>query len=241
VTGATSGIGRATSLKLASLGANVFIHYHSNPDAAQQVVREIEAHGVRARAVQADFRDRDQVIRSMQALAGDDTIDILVNNAGTIMHRYLQWSEMPLEYWDDVLALNLSSVYWAVWVLYDRLADGARIVNVSSIAADNGGGPGAFAYAAAKGGVNTLTRGLAKALAPRQIRVNAVAPGVIVTPFHEKFTAPDVLQQVQARIPLKRLGTAEECAEVIAFLASPASSYVNGEIIGINGGQHLTT
>jgi 3-oxoacyl-[acyl-carrier protein] reductase len=144
---------------------------------------------------------------------------------------------MDAEMWHDVIALNFSSVFWATKAALPHLAHGARIVNVSSIAARNGGGPGAFAYGAAKGGVMSLTRGLAKELAPRNIRVNAIAPGVIETPFHERFSTPEMLESFKKGIPLGRLGTAEECADAILYLVSPMASYVTGQTVDINGGQ----
>ncbi|PSR21109.1 MAG: oxidoreductase [Sulfobacillus acidophilus] len=238
VTGATSGIGRATALRLAKLGANVAIHYHSQPDAAQGLVAEIESLGCESQCAGGDFRHRDDVFRTIQQLTEMHPLDILVNNAGTLIHRY-PMAEMPMEHWDDTLALNLSSIFWAVRAALPFLRDEGRIVNVTSIAAQTGGGPGALAYAAAKGGVISLTRGLAKELAGRGIRVNAIAPGTIATPFHDQHTAPQTLQEVAGRIPLKRLGTADECAHVIAFLVSHESSYVTGEVLTVHGGQGL--
>ncbi len=144
---------------------------------------------------------------------------------------------MDAELWQEVIALNLSSVFFATKAALPHLGPGARIVNVSSIAARHGGGPGAFAYAAAKGGVMTLTRGWAKELAPRNIRVNAIAPGVIETPFHDRFSTPELLETFRKSIPLGRLGTADECAGAILYLVSPLASYVTGQSIDINGGQ----
>ena len=144
---------------------------------------------------------------------------------------------MDEELWQEVIALNLSSVFFATKAALPHLGNGARIVNVSSIASRHGGGPGAFAYAAAKGGVMTLTRGLAKELASRNIRVNAIAPGVIETPFHDKFSTPELLETFRKGIPLGRLGTSEECAGAVLYLVSPLASYVTGQSIDINGGQ----
>jgi 3-oxoacyl-[acyl-carrier protein] reductase len=143
---------------------------------------------------------------------------------------------MDAELWHEVIALNLSAVFFATKAALRHLGHGARIVNVSSVAARHGGGPGAFAYAAAKGGVMTLTRGLAKELASRNIRVNAIAPGVIETPFHAR-TTPEMLESFRKSIPLGRLGTPDECAGAILYLVSPLASYVTGETIDVNGGQ----
>jgi 3-oxoacyl-[acyl-carrier protein] reductase len=238
VTGATTGIGRATALHLARLGAHVAVHYHTRPEAADALVEEIRALGRESRAAGGDFRSREAVTATIEALAAGQPVDILINNAGTLIGRY-SLAEMSWEHWDATIALNLSSVFWAVKAALPFLRDGARIVNVSSIAAATGGGPGAFAYAAAKGGVVSLTRGLAKQLAPRGIRVNAVAPGTIDTPFHAQYTAPATLEEVARRVPLGRLGTPEDCAGVIGFLVRPESAYLTGEVIGIHGGQSL--
>jgi 3-oxoacyl-[acyl-carrier protein] reductase len=238
VTGATSGIGRATALRLAQLGANVAIHYHTKPAVAEDLVREIEAMGCESRCAGGDFRHRNAVFQTIEQLTQGHALDILVNNAGTLIHRY-SLPDMPLDHWDDTISLNLSSTFWTVRAALPSLRDEGRIVNVTSIAAHTGGGPGALAYAAAKGGVISLTRGLAKELASRGIRVNAIAPGTIATPFHEQYTTPQTLHDVAQRIPLKRLGTAEECAQVIGFLVSHESSYVTGEVLTVHGGQGL--
>src|SRR5438105_7694497 len=166
-------------------------------------------------------------------------IDILVNNAGSLIGRSAV-DEMDEELWQEVIALNLSSVFFATKAALPHLGNGARIVNVSSIAARHGGGPGAFAYAAAKGGVMTLTRGLAKELASRNIRVNAIAPGVIETPFHDKFSTTELLETFRKGIPLGRLGTSEECAGAVLYLVSPLASYVTGQCIDIDGGMWLS-
>jgi len=194
VTGASTGIGRAIAMALARAGADVAIHYGSSRKEADETARAVESHGRRAVLVQADFRDPTAAGKAVEAAvqALGAPIDILVNNAGSLVGRSAV-EEMDAELWQEVIALNLSSVFFATKAALPYLGDGARIVNVSSIAARHGGGPGAFAYAAAKGGVMTLTRGLAKELASRNIRVNAIAPGVIETPFHDKFSTPEQL------------------------------------------------
>ena len=238
VTGASTGIGRAIAIALAGAGADVAIHYGSSRKEADETARAVESHGRRAVLVQADFRDPTAagtaVEAAVQALGAP--IDILVNNAGSLVGRSAV-EEMDAELWQEVIALNLSSVFFATKAALPYLGDGARIVNVSSVAARHGGGPGAFAYAAAKGGVMTLTRGLAKELASRNIRVNAIAPGVIETPFHDKFSTPEQLETFRKGIPLGRLGTSEECAGAVLYLVSPLASYVTGQSIDINGGQ----
>ena len=238
VTGASTGIGRAIAIALAIAGADVAIHYGSSRREAEETARAVESHGRRAVLVQADFRDPTAAGKAVEAAvqALGAPIDILVNNAGSLVGRSAV-EEMDAELWQEVIALNLSSVFFATKAALPHLGDGARIVNVSSVAARHGGGPGAFAYAAAKGGVMTLTRGLAKELASRNIRVNAIAPGVIETPFHDKFSTPEQLETFRKGIPLGRLGTSEECAGAVLYLVSPLASYVTGQSIDINGGQ----
>lgn len=238
VTGASTGIGRATAVALAGAGADVAIHYGSSKDEAQETARQVESLGRRAVVVEGDFRQPTAAGEAVEAAIRQlgAPLDILVNNAGSLIGRSAV-EQMDAELWQEVIDLNLSSVFFATKAALPHMGSGARIVNVSSVAARHGGGPGAFAYAAAKGGVMTLTRGLAKELAPRNIRVNAIAPGVIVTPFHDKFSSPELLETFRKGIALGRLGTPEECAGAVLYLVSPLSSYVTGETIDINGGQ----
>jgi 3-oxoacyl-[acyl-carrier protein] reductase len=238
VTGASTGIGRATAIALAEAGADVAVHYGTSRKEAEETARAIESHRRRAVVVQGDFRDPEATRKSVEAAIAElgDPIDILINNAGSLIAR-TPLDEMDADLWQEVIALNLSSVFFATKAALPHLGPGARIVNVSSIAARHGGGPGASAYAAAKGGVMTLTRGWAKELAPRNIRVNSIAPGVIETPFHDRFSTPEILETFRKSIPLGRLGTAEECAGAILYLVSPLASYVTGQSIDINGGQ----
>lgn len=238
VTGASTGIGRATAIALAEAGADVAVHYRSSRKEAEETARTIESHGRRAVLVQGDFGDGVAAGNAIEAavVGLGPPVDILVNNAGSMIARKTI-DEMDGELWEEVIALNLSSVFFATKAALPHLGHGARIVNVSSIAARHGGGPGALAYAAAKGGVMTLTRGLAKELAPRNIRVNAIAPGVIDTPFHERYSTPELLEMFKKGIPLGRLGTPEECAGAVLYLVSPLASYVTGQSIDVNGGQ----
>jgi len=165
-------------------------------------------------------------------------IDILVNNAGSLIER-AALATQSVESWDSVMHLNLRSVFLTSQIVGNAMIQRrtGSIVNVGSIAARNGGGPGAGAYSAAKAGVITLTKSLAKELAPHGIRVNCANPGVIDTPFHEVFSTPESMRNFAKMIPLGRVGSAIECAKVIMFLASDAASYVVGESIEVNGGQ----
>lgn len=239
ITGASSGIGAATAIVFGELGARVAIGYYHNEQGAETVRDAITTAGGTAITIKADVRqavDIDLLVKRTTADLGE--IDVLVNNAGSLVERQ-RINEMTEERWDDVMNLNLrSAMVCSRAVLPSMVKRGSGvIVNVSSIAAHTGGGPGAGAYSVAKAGIITLTKSLAKELAPLGIRVNAVSPGVIDTPFHEVFSTPEMIRNFVSLIPLGRIGKPTECATVIAFLASDAASYVVGETIEINGGQ----
>ncbi len=239
VTGASSGIGAATAVLLAELGARVAIGYWRNAEGATGVCERIRAAGGRAIAIRADVRHaeeaRGMVTRTSEALGG---IDILVNNAGSLVKR-IPLQQITEEAWNDVMDLNLKSAVVCSQAVAPGMIErrAGAIVNVVSIAGRNGGGPGAGAYSSAKGGLITFTKSLARELAPHGVRVNAVSPGTIDTPFHQVFSTPEMIQNVVKTIPLGRVGRSEECATAIAFLASDAASYVVGETIEVNGGQ----
>ncbi len=237
VTGGARDIGRQVSLKLAEQGAAVAINYYDNPDDAEETVKLIKAHGGNAVAIQADVTKPADVKRlvdeTLKAFGGK--IDILVNVAGGLMGRH-PIAEMEESFWDAVMNVNLKSVFLVCKAAIPHLVDGGAIINFSTQAVHDGGGPGAIAYASAKAGVHTFTRGLAKELGPRKIRVNAVSPGMINTTFHNTFTKPEVRQRVASMTPLGREGEAAEVAELVLFLASDRSSFIDGESIQINGG-----
>jgi len=237
VTGAARDIGRATSLRLAELGASVVVNYRSNDAEAEETVRQITAKGGRAIAAKGDVLSATDIKRvvDLSLNAFGDKIDILVNVAGGLVARKTIL-EMDESHWDTVIDLNLKSVFLVTKAVLPHMPDGGAIVNFSSQAGRDGGGPGASAYAAAKAGVANYSRALAKELAPRCIRVNTVSPGMIATKFHDTFTKPEVRQKVASMTPLGREGTPEEVADLAAYLSSPRSSFINGETIEINGG-----
>jgi 3-oxoacyl-[acyl-carrier protein] reductase len=240
VTGGARDIGRAVSLEFAECGASVVVNYFSSGEKAKAVAAEVESRGGRARAVQADVSrpaDAKRLIEETRKAFGD-RIHILVNNAGGLVARR-KLDEMDEAFWDTVMALNLKSVFLVTQAALPYLAEGGAIVNLSSLAARDGGGGGALAYSAAKGGVLTLTRGLSKELAPRKIRVNCVSPGLIATTFHDTFTKPEVRQAVASRTSVGREGTPEDVASAIVFLASDDAAYITGESIEINGGLYF--
>lgn len=239
ITGASSGIGAAAAAIFASLGAKVAIGYHHNEAGAGQVRDAVAATGARVIAVRGDVR-KSADIRTVvdRTVAELGPIDILVNNAGSLVERQ-KLAQLTEERWNDILNLNLTSAMICAQMVAPGMIErkSGSIINIVSIAGRNGGGPGALAYATAKGALITLTKGLAKELAPQGVRVNAVSPGVIDTPFHEVFSTPEMIRNFVAGIPLGRTGTSMECAKVIAFLASEAAAYVVGETIEVNGGQ----
>ncbi|HLK22055.1 MAG TPA: glucose 1-dehydrogenase [Bryobacteraceae bacterium] len=239
ITGASSGIGAAAAEVMADLGAQVAIGYHGNQKGADEVRNRIASAGGKAITVRADVRKTGEIRTMVEAVTKQlGPIDILINNAGSLIQR-MKIQELTEERWDEIMDLNLKSAMLCSQAVMPAMVERKRgaIVNIVSIAGRNGGGPGAGAYATSKGALTTFTKALAKELAPHGVRVNAVSPGVIDTPFHEAFSTPEMLRNFVSMIPLGRLGTAMECATVIAFLASDAASYLVGETIEVNGGQ----
>ncbi|MGG4107217.1 3-oxoacyl-ACP reductase family protein [Paenibacillus lautus] len=243
VTGSSGGIGRAVALKLARSGAKVALNYLSSKDAAEEAVAEIRGFGGEAHAFQADVTHVEQaealVAEVEKAFGGPVTI--LVNNAGHLVER-LANAEMTEELYDKVMDVNMkSTVFVSKAVISGMKAVGqGRIVNMTSVAAHNGGGPGASIYAASKAAVLSFTKGLAKELAASGINVNAVSPGFIgQTAFHATFTPDDARKATIKSIPLGREGTPDDVAGSVLFLASELSSYITGETIEINGGMFM--
>lgn len=239
VTGGSTGIGRAACVAFASEGCSVVVHYNKSREEAETTAERVRVAGGEALLVQGDVAVAAELRRMADEIENRySRLDVLINNAGSLVAR-AALEEMEEDLWDRVMDVNLKSVYLcsrAALPLMKR-DGGGRIINVSSVAARNGGGPGAAAYATAKAGVSTLTRAMAKELVSQSILVNAVAPGVISTPFHDRFSTPEMREKLTQGIPMGREGTPEETAGVMLFLASPAANYVVGEIIEVNGGQ----
>jgi 3-oxoacyl-[acyl-carrier protein] reductase len=237
VTGGSRDIGRATCIKLGSEGASVVVNYNSNEADADATVAAVEAAGGKAIKVKADVTkpaDVDALVAATREAFGD-SIDVLVNNAGGLVARKTL-EEMDEEFFNFVMQLNVTSAFLAAKAAVPFMSEGSAIVNLASLAGRDGGGGGAIAYATSKGAVMTMTRGLAKELGPKGIRVNALCPGMIATGFHDKFTPDAARENVANSTPLKRQGKAEETADLIAYLASDEASFINGANVDINGG-----
>lgn len=240
VTGGSRDIGRQASLKLAAAGVKVCVNYFGNKELADETIQLIKDAGGEGIAVYGDVTKAEDVKKMVEecVAAYGNTIHILVNVAGGLMGRKLL-ADINEDFWDAVMNVNLKSVYLVTKEVVPHMTEGGAIVNFSSQAARDGGGFGGAVYAAAKGGVLTLTRGLAKELGPKGIRVNCVSPGMINTTFHNTFTKPEVRTNVAAATPLRREGKAEEVGDLVLYLASDASSFINGESVEINGGTYF--
>jgi 3-oxoacyl-[acyl-carrier protein] reductase len=240
VTGASSGIGEAVARAFADQGVRLAVHYRSHRDEAQAVADFARRQGGEAEIFAADVSVSQEIRRlAAEVLERFGRIDVLVNNAGGFVQR-AKLSEAGDELIDAIFHLNARSMLALTRHVVPamRAQGGGAIVNMTSQAARTGASPGAGLYAATKAYVSTFTRALAKELVPDRIRVNAVAPGVIATPIHDRHTSPELLKQLEAGIPMGRLGRADECAGAVLFLASEdLASYVTGQIIEVNGGS----
>jgi len=235
ITGASRGIGAATARVLASEGFAVALNYRVSDEAAEALVAEITGSGGRAMAIAADVRDATAVKAMVAAVLEKlGSIDVLVNNAG--ITRDTLTAAMADDEWDDVMAVNAGGAFRVIRAVCRPMisARSGRIINVSSIAG-RAGGRGQANYAASKAALEGMTRALAIELAPRNIAVNAVAPGVIETDM-TAFIRDKAADEVLAHIPMGRIGQPSEVAQVIAFLASDAASYITGAVIPVDGG-----
>ena len=242
VTGASTGIGAAAALAFAREGCKLAIHYNASGDAARAVAAQAKKQGTEAMVVGGDVMVEADVKRIVaDTLSAYGRIDVLVNNAGGMLGR-IRIEDYTVEHIDRVLSLNCTQValFMREVIPGMRRQKSGNVINVTSIAARHGGGGGAILYAGAKGFVSAVTHGWAKEVVGDGIRVNAVSPGVIVTPFHDRYSTADQLKAMQAMIPMNRLGSADECAGTFLYLASDAvSGYVTGQVIEVNGGQYM--
>lgn len=243
VTGASRGIGRAIALRLAEEGALVAVHYGRQEAAAREVMAEIEARGGAAFLLGADLRDLaavaamfDDLDRALAA-RGADRLHILVNNAGIGGIGSMLETDEAL--FDDLFAVNVKGLFFVTKHALPRLADGGRIINLSSMVSKNAY-PGFIAYAATKAAVDSLTLSLAAELGPRGITVNAVAPGATATDFIGPLVENrEFMAALEAGTALRRIGTAEDIADVVAFLVSHDGRWITGERVRASGGMHL--
>jgi 3-oxoacyl-[acyl-carrier protein] reductase len=241
VAGGGRDIGKEVSLKLASEGARIVVNYFSSEQQAKEIVKRIVDEGGDAIAVKADVTKSDEVVALLEASkkAFGNEVHILVNVTGGMVARKLL-NDMDETFWDEVINLNVKSAFLFCKHIVPLMTAGSSIINFSSQAGRDGGGFGAIAYATSKGAISTFTKGLAKELGPKGIRVNAVCPGRIATTFHDTFTKPEVRTAVAGATPLRRQGEAKEVADLVAYLASDASSFITGANIDINGGTYFS-
>jgi 3-oxoacyl-[acyl-carrier protein] reductase len=240
VTGAGVGIGRAIAESLAAAGAFVGIHYRESADDARATLDAIVQSGGNGMLLQADLMVVEQCVSVVdQLITATGRLDILVNNAGSPIER-AKLEDCSIELWQQILATNLTSAFLVTQraTPHLRASGHGAIVNNLSLSVQTGGANGAGAYAIAKGGLQVMTRTLARELAP-DVRTNSIMPGVIETRHHEVFTKPERLQEYRDETPLKRNGTAKEVGEVVRFLVSDEARFVNGATIDINGGRFL--
>lgn len=237
VTGGARDIGRAVSCRLAREGAKVVVNYFSDEEKAKETLAMIKSEGGEAIIVYGNMTlaaDVANLIAKTKEAYGEE-IHTLVNVAGGLVARK-KLLEMDEDFWDFVIDLNLKSVFLACKAAVPFMPKGSSIINFSSLAGRDGGGPGASAYATSKGAIMTFTRSLAKELGPQGIRVNSLAPGLIATTFHDVFNSTQGRTNTANATPLRREGTAEEVADLVAYLASDESSFITGNNIDINGG-----
>lgn len=239
ITGGSRGIGRSIAIAFGAAGAEVCVNYFKSPEAAEQTASAINVAGGTAWTAQADLTQSSEANKLAAALKAKwGKLDILVNNAGDLVQRSLV-ADVTDELIDQVMKVNFHSCIYMIRACLPLLKLGTdpSILNLSSVAAHHGGANGATIYAASKGAILTTTRGLAKELAP--IRVNGLAPGVVMTDFHRTHSKEDALKAIAASTPLKRIGDPDEMAAAAVFLSAPGASFITGEVIELNGGLWL--
>ena len=242
VTGGATGIGAAIVERLSLLGAEVACCYNKSHVAAESLADKLKESGKDVFPVKVDVSNSGEVRSAVESIAEHfgRPVTILVNNAGDIIAE-APIDEMDEALWDTVIGVNLKGAFLCAKYSIPgmKTAKTGRIINISSISARSGGAVGAAHYATSKGGLEALTRAIAKDVAPFNITCNAVAPGLIYTPIHERFNTPESLERLRQAIPLARIGMPEEIARVVSFLASEDASYITGEIIAVNGGMRM--
>lgn len=241
VSGGARDIGRAISVKLAAEGARVVFNYYESEEQAEATLKAIHDAGGEAIAVGGDMtkqEDVDELVAKAVEAYGDK-VDVVVNVVGGLVARKTL-EEVDEEFIEFVMKLNFTSTFMVTKAALPYLGDGASIVNFASQAGRDGGGAGSWVYAASKGAISTATRAWAKELGPRNIRVNALCPGMIATTFHDTFTKDQVRVNVAAGTPLKREGNAAEVADAVAYLASDEASFLTGVNLDINGGLYFS-
>ncbi|GAA0869157.1 SDR family NAD(P)-dependent oxidoreductase [Brevundimonas basaltis] len=237
VTGGGRDIGREVSRALAAEGARVVINFANDEASAAETLKLVQDAGGQAIIHRADVSTAagvDGLIAAARAAFGD-RIDILVNLAGGMVQRR-PLAEIDEAFFDTVMNLNLKSAYLTTRAAVPYMGSGSTILNFSSQAGRDGGGPGASIYATSKGAIMTFTRAMAKELGPQGIRVNALCPGMIATRFHDTFTRDEVRKTVAGSTPLRREGRPEEVAATVAFLVSDDAAFITGANLDINGG-----
>lgn len=241
VTGGARDIGREVSLRLAAEGANVVINYYGSEAEATETKQAIEKAGGNAIAVKGDmtkWADVENLVAETKKAFGEQ-IHLLVNVVGGLFGRK-PIEEQDEEWYNLVMDVNVKSIFFTTKACVGSMPAGASIINFSSQAGRDGGGGGASLYATAKGAVMTYTRAMAKELGPKGIRVNAVAPGMIATSFHDRFTKPEIRTNVASSTPLRRQGDAKDVADLVAYLASDEAAFITGTNIDINGGTYFS-
>lgn len=241
ITGASSGIGEALARAFAAQGALVALHYNSNAEAAHAIARDIEAAGGSVVLVKADAASSQAMAEAVaHAATTFGRLDGVINNAGSMIAR-VPYEEMTDDHYDKVMDVNARSVIATTQAALPHLKrQGGFVINTTSVAARTGGTAGSGVYGSSKAFVGAVTKGMALEFGKYNIRVNAVAPGVITTPFQDKYALPGQLDQVAGSVPLKRTGSPRDCVGAYLFLASSdLSGYITGQTIDVNGGQFM--
>jgi 3-oxoacyl-[acyl-carrier protein] reductase len=242
ITGASTGIGAAVARGFGRCGAMVGVHYHRSAEAAEAVAAAVRAAGGAAAVLQGDITQKGDVRRIIDAHVEEfGRLDVLINNAGDVVRRSA-FEQLDDDLIDLVIAVNARSVVTACRVAMPHFLNQGQgnIINTTSLAARQSGGPGSSVYTASKGFAQSLTRFLAREYAPHQIRVNAVAPGLIMTPLQDRNTTPEQLEVMTRAIPMGRAGQPEDCVGAYLFLATDAlSGFITGATIDVNGGAYL--